>query len=62
MAKTESDVKSKKTVRTTVSIPAEDYAELERLAERKKVSVAWVVREAVDRYLGGEAPLFRNGT
>jgi len=49
----------KPSVRTTVSIPAEDYAELEDLAERKKVSVAWVVREAVAQYLQSESPLFR---
>lgn len=51
----------KKCIRTTVSIPAEDHAELERIAENKKVSVAWVVREAIDRYLGDDRPLFRNG-
>ncbi|QDT46201.1 hypothetical protein Pan258_02180 [Symmachiella dynata] len=49
----------KKSVRTTTSIPVEDYTELERIAEKKKVSVAWVVRDAVDRYLSEEAPLFR---
>lgn len=49
----------KKTIRTTVSVPAEDHAELERIAEQKKVSIAWVVREAIDRYLQNEAPLFR---
>lgn len=55
----ESKKKQKPSVRTTVSIPREDYAEIERLARRKKVSVAWVVREAVDRYLDAESPLFR---
>jgi hypothetical protein len=45
-------------VRTTVSVPAGDYAELERIALRKKVSVAWVVRDAVERYLRNESPLF----
>jgi predicted transcriptional regulator len=49
----------KKTVRTTVSLPSDDHADLERIAEGKKVSVAWVVREAIDRYLSAEAPLFR---
>ena len=52
---------SKPSVRTTVSIPKDDYSEIERLAERKKVSVAWVVREAIDRYLASESPLFRQG-
>lgn len=51
----------KRSVRTTVSIPKDDYSVLERLAERRKVSVAWVVREAIDRYLASESPLFRQG-
>jgi hypothetical protein len=49
----------KPSVRTTVSIPAQNYAELEELAERKKVSVAWVVREAVAQYVQSESHLFR---
>jgi predicted transcriptional regulator len=44
--------------RTTVSFPAETHEELERIAGSKKVSVAWVVREAVDKYLSAESPLF----
>ena len=51
--------KTKPSVRTTISIPREDHAELERIAKKKKVSVAWVVREAVDRYLEAESPLLR---
>lgn len=47
-----------KSVRTTVSLPAEDYAEYERLAE-KKVSIAWMVREAIELYLDAESPPFR---
>jgi hypothetical protein len=50
---------SKKCMRTTVSIPTDDYVELERIAMKRKVSVAWVVREAVDRFLSDESPLFR---
>jgi predicted DNA-binding protein len=49
----------KKTVRTTVSLPQEDYVELERLAKQKKVSVAWVIREAVERYLNQQPPISR---
>lgn len=45
--------------RTSVSLPSEDYAELERIAEQHRVSVAWVVREAVTRYLTDRSPLFR---
>ncbi len=39
------------TVRTTVTIPKNDYEEIERIAREKRVSVAWVVREAVADYL-----------
>lgn len=45
------------TVRATISFPAQHYAELERLAQEKKVSLAWVVREAVERYLSEQWPL-----
>ena len=48
-----------KSVRASVTFPAEDYVELERIAENHKVSVAWVVRKAVDEYLGAQSPLFR---
>jgi len=51
-----------KTVRLSVSFDEADYEELQRLAEQKKVSVAWVVREAVERYLSNRNPLFRSGS
>lgn len=46
-------------VRASVSFEREDYSELERIAGEKRVSVAWVVRDAVSRYLGERNPLFR---
>lgn len=60
MAKTNvnTDV-DRRSVRTTVTLPKEDHDELERLAKQKKVSVAWVVREAVEKYLAQQSPLFR---
>lgn len=39
------------TVRTTITVPKPTYDEMERLAKSKRVSVAWVVREAVSEYL-----------
>lgn len=39
------------TVRASISFPAGDYAELERLAATMKVSLAWVVRQAIEDYL-----------
>jgi predicted transcriptional regulator len=44
--------------RASVSFSAEVQEELARLAEKRKVSVAWIVREAVDQYLANENPLF----
>lgn len=44
--------------RASVSFPAEDYAELESIAKNRRVSLAWVVRDAVSRYLAQQRPLF----
>lgn len=44
--------------RASVSFPPELYATLERIAKEKKVSVAWVVREAAEKYVGSQWPLF----
>ncbi len=51
-----SDLKNCK-VRASVSFPADQYAVLEKLAEEKKVSIAWMVRDAVDNYLREHWPL-----
>ena len=45
--------------RASVTFPADLYAELERIAEENKVSVAWVVRDAVEKYVEAQYPLFR---
>ena len=37
--------------KASVSFPAGDCAELQRLAENMKVSLAWVVRQAIEEYL-----------
>lgn len=44
--------------RVSVSFDHDDYAELKRIAKSKRVSVAWVVRDAVSAYLGARTPLF----
>lgn len=44
--------------RASVTFPADVYASLEIIAKRKKVSVAWVVREAAEKYVANEWPLF----
>lgn len=40
-----------RTVRASISFPADVYAQLERIADSKKVSLAWVVREAAEHYV-----------
>lgn len=51
-------VRKSKTVRASVSFPRELYDTLERISEEKKVSFAWVVRDAVEQYLAEKWPLF----
>jgi len=53
-------VQAKEGTRASVTFPADLYAELERIAEDKKVSVAWVVRDAVEKYVEAQYPLFRH--
>ena len=52
--------KPDRSVRASVSFPVELYRTLEDLAKKKKVSIAWVVREAVEQYIGHKWPLFRH--
>jgi predicted DNA-binding protein len=45
-------------VRASISFPPEIYDTLELIAKEKKVSLAWVVREAAERYIAEKWPLF----
>ena len=45
--------------RLSVSISHEQYAELLEIANQNRVSVAWVVREAIERLLRDQHPLFQ---
>lgn len=47
----------KKKSRASISFPPEVYGELERLAAAKRVSLAWIVREAAEKYLADQWPL-----
>jgi len=38
-------------VRASISFPPDLYQMLEKLAKQKKVSLAWVVRDAAEKYL-----------
>ena len=42
---------SEQTVRISISISKDAYLELENISYEKKVSLAWVVRESIEKYL-----------
>jgi hypothetical protein len=44
--------------RVSVTFPSDLYQTLQELAKMKKVSVAWVVREASEKYVADQWPLF----
>jgi len=50
---------SDSSVRATISFPNDMYQTLEEIARQKKVSLAWVVREAAEQYIAGKWPLFK---
>ena len=45
-------------VRVTVSLDSDDYTYLKVIAKSKRVSLAWVVRDAVADYVNARGPLF----
>ena len=45
------------TVRATISFPTELYDTLGDIAKKKKVSLAWVVRDATEQYIADKWPL-----
>jgi predicted DNA-binding protein len=53
------NAKSTQRVRASISFPGEMYETLAGIAAENKVSFAWVVREAIDKYLEEKWPLFR---
>ena len=44
--------------RVSVTFPPELYSILVDLAKRRKVSVAWIVRDAADKYVAAQPPSF----
>lgn len=48
-------------VRATISFPPDIYETLEVIAKEKKVSLAWVVRDATEKYIADKWPLFAKG-
>ena len=66
MKKTKGSGKSMKmqstpAVRASISFPPDLYETLEEIAKQKKVSLAWVVRDAAEKYIVGEAKDGREG-
>lgn len=51
-----------RTVRASISFPEDQYQVLEKIAVENKVSLAWVVRDAIDGYLKAKWPLLPQGT
>lgn len=43
-------------VRASISFPPEIYQSLEDIAKQKKVSLAWIVRDAAEKYLSDHKP------
>jgi hypothetical protein len=45
--------------RASITFPPKLYRTLETLAKEKKVSLAWVVREAAEMYVAGQHTVMR---
>lgn len=44
--------------RVSVTLSVDVHETLERIAREKKVSVAWVMRDAAEQYIANKWPLF----
>jgi predicted transcriptional regulator len=44
--------------RVSVTLPRDVHETLERIAQEKKVSLAWVMRDAAEQYIANKWPLF----
>jgi metal-responsive CopG/Arc/MetJ family transcriptional regulator len=51
--KTKKKARNPSWVRASISFPEELYGALAELAKQKKVSLAWVVRDAAEKYVSG---------
>jgi predicted DNA-binding protein len=49
--------KQEATTRTSVTLPLSVYETLETIARQKRVSLAWVMRDAAERYVSDRWPL-----
>ena len=53
--------KELRSIRASVSLQPETYRTLEALAKQKRVSTAWVFRDAAEKYIAGQWPLLAAG-
>ena len=51
-------MQGKSGARASVSFPHDLYITLGKMARQKKVSLAWLVREAAEKYVTDQWPLF----
>ncbi len=51
----------KAAVRASITFPPDLYETLEELAKQKKVSLAWVVRDAAEQYVASELKQAKEG-
>ena len=54
--------KGTSSVRASISFPRNIYQTLDAIARQKKVSLAWIVREATEQYISDRWPLFKDLT
>ena len=55
------NMKNTSAPRASVSFSRDVYRTLEMIAKEKKVSMAWVVRDAAEKYIADRWPLFPKG-
>ncbi|MBN8556434.1 MAG: ribbon-helix-helix domain-containing protein [Proteobacteria bacterium] len=48
-----------RSTRATASLPPDIYQTLQDIAKQKKVSVAWVIRDAAEKYIADQWPLLK---
>ena len=48
-------------VRASISFPPDIYESLKEIAQQKKVSLAWVVRDAAEKYVASEVKQGKEG-
>jgi predicted DNA-binding protein len=49
-----------RSTRASASLPPELYSTLQDIAKQKKVSVAWVIRDAAEKYIAEQWPLLES--